>query len=87
MLHRLIKFLKIHEYWSSHHGSVEMNLTSICEDGLMILNELMIQRCHELGYRSQMEPGSNIAVAVVEASGYISNLTLAWEPPYAMVRP
>ena len=30
-----------------------------------------------------MPLGSGVAVAVVEAGGYSSDRTLAWEPPYA----
>jgi len=30
-----------------------------------------------------MQLGSGMAVAVVEASSFSSDLTLAWEPPYA----
>ena len=42
---------------------------------LVLLRELRIQHCHELGCRSQMWLGSCVAVAVVSASKYSSDLT------------
>ena len=55
-----------------------MNPTSIHEDAgssLALLSVLRIWRCHGLWCRSQMQLGSNIAVAVTQASSYSSNLT------------
>ena len=40
------------------------------------LSGLRIRGCHELWYSSQMRLGSSIAVAVVQASSYGSDLTL-----------
>ena len=63
---------------SSHHGSVEMNLTSIHEDAgstLAPLSGLRIWCCHELWCRSQTWLRSWVAVAVIWAGGYSSNLT------------
>ena len=62
------------------------NPTSIYEDaGLLLvsLSGLRIQHCHKLRHRSQMRLGSDVAVAVVKAGGYSSDLTPAWELPYA----
>ena len=42
---------------------------------LASLSGLRIWRCHELSCRSQMRPGSGVAVAVMQASGCSSNLT------------
>ena len=39
--------------------------------------------CSELWYRSQTRLGPCLAMAVVQASGYSSDQTLAWETPYA----
>ena len=38
---------------------------------LTLLSVLRIWRCHELWCRLQMWLGSHVAVAVVEASGYV----------------
>jgi len=51
---------------------------------LALLSGLRIRRCHELCYRLQTWLRSCIAVAVAKASGYSSDLTPSWEPPYAM---
>ena len=53
------------------------NLTSINEDVGSIpgLSGLRIQHCHEPWCRSQMQLGSHIAVAVVQAGSYRSDLT------------
>ena len=59
---------------SSHHGSAEMNLTSIHEDAGLI-SGLRIQRCRELWCRSQTWLRFCIAVAMVWASSYSSDLT------------
>ena len=61
---------------SSHHGSVETNLTSICEDAGSIPG-LSQWCCCELWCRSQTRCGSRVAVAVAQIR------PLAWEPPYA----
>ena len=66
---------------SSYHGSVEVNLTSILVRrrqvwSLALLSGLSIQHCCGLCCRSQMWLGSDIAMAVVQASVYSSNLTL-----------
>ena len=42
---------------------------------LASLSGLRIRRCRELGCRSQIQLGSYIAVAVVEAGGYSFDLT------------
>ena len=53
-------------FWSSHHGTVEMNPTRNHEVSGSIpgLTQLRIQRCHELWCRSQTQLGSGVAVAV-----------------------
>ena len=53
---------------SSHCGSAITNPTSIHEDAGSISappSALRIWHCHELWYRSQMQLGSGVAVAVV----------------------
>ena len=50
---------------------------------LALLSGLKIQRCPELWHRSQIQLGSHVAVAVVHASSYSSDLTLSLELPYA----
>ena len=50
---------------------------------LVSLRGLRIRRCIELWCRSQTQFGSGGVVAVVQASSYSSNSTLAWDPPYA----
>ena len=65
--------------WSSHHGSVEMNLISILRTqvrSLALISGLRIQHCRELCCRSQTRLGSGIAVALIQP--------LAWELPYAI---
>ena len=68
---------------SSHHGSVEMILTSIHKDvgcpSLALLRYLRIQCCHELWCRSKMQLGSCIALAVVEACSCSSDSTPSLE--------
>ena len=64
--------------WSSHHGSVERNPTSIQEDAGLILtlfSGLRIQHCRELWRRSQMWLRSRVAVAGVQAGSDSSNST------------
>ena len=59
--------LKTLKYWSSHCGAAEMNLTSNCEvAGLIpgLVQWVKDPRCHELWRRSQIQLGSDIAVAV-----------------------
>ena len=53
--------------WSSCRGSAEMDLTSIHEDTGWILSGLMIWGWHNLWCMSQMQLGSGVAVAGVEA--------------------
>ena len=55
---------KIKKNRSFHHGSAEMNLTTIHEDASS-LSVLRIQCCHKLWYRSQMWLGSRVTMAVV----------------------
>ena len=50
---------------------------------LVLLSGLRIQCCLELGCRSQKWFRSGVAVAVVETGSYSSDLTPAWELPYA----
>ena len=59
--------------WSSHRGTVEINLTRNREVGgsiLALLSGLRIQCCRKLWCRSQTWLGSRIAVALVQAGGY-----------------
>ena len=68
--------------WSSRCGSEEMNLTITHETqfrSLASLSGLRIWHCRDLWYRSQMQPGSFLAVAVVWASGYSSDSTPSLE--------
>ena len=51
---------------------------------LALLSGLGIQRGRELWCGLQMRLGSRVAVALVQAGGYSSDSTPAWEPPYAM---
>ena len=51
---------------------------------LGLLSGLRIWRCPELGCRSKTWMGSGIAVALVQAGGYGSDLTHSLEPPYAV---
>ena len=51
---------------------------------LASLSGLGIQHCHELCCRSQTQLGSGVAVAVVWAGSYSSNLTPSQELPYAV---
>ena len=48
-----------------------------------LLSGLRIWHCCELWYRLQMQLRPNIAVAVVQAGSCSSDLTPAWEIPYA----
>ena len=62
--------LKEYSSKSSHRGAAEMNLSRNHEvassiPGLTQLSGLRIWHCHELWCRSQMWPGSCVAVAVV----------------------
>ena len=50
---------------------------------LALLSGLSIQCCHELWCRLQMWLGSLVAMAVMQAGSYSSDLTLAWDPPNA----
>ena len=74
----LIPSFKIENIGSSHHGSVEMNLTSIHEDADSIpgptqqVKDLVLP---ELWCKSQMQLQSGIAVAVAQAGSYSSNST------------
>ena len=66
----------------------EMNLTSIHEDrtqvqSLASLSGLRTWCCHELCCRSQMRLRSGVAVAMVQADGYILIRPPDWERPYA----
>ena len=77
------------ESWSSHQGSVEMNLTSIHEDAGSIpglAQQVRIQPCCGLWCRSQMWLRSGVAMVVVQAGGYKTApiQPLAWKPPYAL---
>ena len=51
---------------------------------LASLSGSRIRRYRELWCGLQTRLGSHIAVAVVQAGGYSSDSTLAWEPPYAL---
>ena len=67
---------------SSHHGSAEMNMTSIHEEAGPIsglVQQVKIENGCELWCRSQRQLRSGIAVAVAEASSYSSN----WTPSLA----
>ena len=62
-----------------------MNPTAIHEDSSLILGLAQWVKeccCHELWWRLQMQLGSHVAVAVVWAN--TSDMTLAWELPYAV---
>ena len=50
---------------------------------LALFIRLRIQRCHDLRYRSQMQLGSGVAVAVVRPTATALIGPLAWEPPCA----
>ena len=50
---------------------------------LISLSGLRIWHCRELWCRSQTQLGSQVAVAVAQASGYSSNLTPGLETSYA----
>ena len=60
-------------FWSSHHGSVDTNLSGIHEDvgSILGLSGLRIQCGHELWGRSQTWLRSGIAMVVVQASRHI----------------
>ena len=63
-----IYLLKKFDFWSSHHGSMETNLTSRPEDAGLIpgLTQWVKDLCfHELWCRSQIWLGSCFTVAVV----------------------
>ena len=62
---------------------IQLGIMRLRVRSLALLRGLRIQRCHELGCRSQMQLRSGVAVALAEAGGY-SYFPLAWEPPYAM---
>ena len=55
-------------HWSTQLQSISIRLQSLAS-----LSGLRIRGCHELWCRSQMQLGSDIAVAVVAASGYSSD--------------
>ena len=66
----------ISKWGSSRCGSAETNLTSIHKDTGSIpdlARWLRIWHCLELWYRSQMQVGSGMAVAVVQACDYSSD--------------
>ena len=63
---------------SSHHGSVEMNLTNNMRtqvQSLAALSGLRIWHCCELWCNSQTKLRSDVAVAVVQAGSYSSHST------------
>ena len=62
---------------------IQLGIMRLRVRSLALLRGLRIQRCHELGCRSQMQLRSGVAVALAEAGGY-SYFPLALEPPYAM---
>ena len=49
----------------------------------VLLSGLRLQHCRELWCRLQMQLGSRVAVSTMQASNCCSNLTLAWQLPYA----
>ena len=51
---------------------------------LALLSGLNIRHCHELWCRWQRQLGSCVAVAGGQAGSCSSNLTVAWELPYAV---
>ena len=59
-------------------NKIHENGGSICS-----LGGLNIWGCHELWCRLQMQLGSYVAMAVVQVSSCISDLTPAWELSYA----
>ena len=70
----------------SHRGAAETSPAGKREvrlPPLASLSGLRTQYGHELGCRSQMQLSSDVAGVGAEAGS--SNLTLAWEPPYAVV--
>uniref|UniRef100_A0A8D1K8H2 Uncharacterized protein n=1 Tax=Sus scrofa TaxID=9823 RepID=A0A8D1K8H2_PIG len=54
---------------------------------LDLLNGLMTRHCHELWCGLQTWLRSRIALALAWASGYSSDSTPSWEPPYAAEQP
>ena len=80
------ELLEIAESWSTHCGTVEMNLTRNHEVGvqsLALLSRLRIRHCCELWYRN-LSLGLDLALLWLWHRPAVVVLIqpLAWEPPY-----
>ena len=56
---------------------IRLGTMRLCVLSLALLGGLRIQRCRELWCRLQMQLGSDVAVAMVQAGSYSSNWTLS----------
>ena len=67
--------------WLSSYGTQLVSMR-IKVQSLALLSGSRICCCHEMWCRSQMQPGSRIAVTVMQAGGYSSIQPPAWKPSY-----